>query len=95
MKIAIVTGASKGLGRAIATGLAAEGYGLALAARDQTALEETAAACRLAGALDTLVIPSDLSKADAPAQVVAAVLQAFGRLDVLVNNAGATKPADV
>jgi NAD(P)-dependent dehydrogenase (short-subunit alcohol dehydrogenase family) len=94
MKIAIVTGASRGLGRAIAIGLAADGFALALAARDTAGLNETAEACRKAGAPDALVLASDLSKADAPQQVVDAVQAHFGRIDLLVNNAGATKRAD-
>ena len=93
-RAAIVTGASRGIGRAIGLALAAEGVAVALAARGADALERTAEECRAAGAPDALAVPSDLSQADEPARVVAAAVDRFGRLDILVNNAGATKRGD-
>ena len=89
-KIAIVTGASKGIGRAIAGALAAEGVKLTLVARSQTLLEE------LAQSLPTscLVQAEDLRDPDAASRVVAATIEHFGRVDALVNNAGATKRGD-
>lgn len=89
-KIAIVTGASRGIGRAIAQTLAAEGMSLVVAARSSEQLED------LAASLGTkcLVQVVDLREADAPAAVVAATIRQFGRVDLLVNNAGATKRGD-
>src|SRR5581483_5605931 len=89
-KVAIVTGASRGLGRAIAETLAAEGMKLVLVARSGAALDE------LAGSLATeaVVQAVDLRDAAAAAMVVAAALARFGQLDLLVNNAGATVRGD-
>lgn len=89
-KVAIITGASKGIGRAIAEVLAAEGMKLVLAARSTDLLNE------LAGSLktETLVQAVDLRNLAVPAQLVAAAIQRFGGLDLLVNNAGATKRGD-
>ncbi len=89
-KVAIVTGASKGIGRAIAEMLAAENMKLVLAARSQDLLEQ------LAGSLKTecLVQAVDLRDPAMPAKLVAAVEQRFGGIDLLVNNAGATKRGD-
>lgn len=89
-KVAIVTGASRGIGRAIAETLAAEGVQLVLAARSQDLLDELASA--LPGR--HLVQAVDLRTPEAPARVVAAAVSHFGQLDVLVNNAGATKRGD-
>jgi NAD(P)-dependent dehydrogenase (short-subunit alcohol dehydrogenase family) len=87
--IAVVTGANRGIGRAIAVRLAADGAKLVLCARDQGLLEETAAA--IGGAC---VVPIDLRLPDAGQRVVDAALGAYGALDVVVNNAGATKRGD-
>jgi NAD(P)-dependent dehydrogenase (short-subunit alcohol dehydrogenase family) len=89
-KIAIVTGASRGIGRAIAQTLAAEGMRLVLAARSAQLLDE------LAGSLgvETLVFPADLRDPQAPERLVATALERFGKLDLLVNNAGATQRGD-
>lgn len=89
-KVAIVTGASKGIGRAIAEVLATEGMKLVLAARSADLLQD------LAGSLktETLVQAVDLRDPAVPAQVIAATVQKFGSLDLLVNNAGATKRGD-
>jgi NAD(P)-dependent dehydrogenase (short-subunit alcohol dehydrogenase family) len=89
-KVGIVTGASRGIGRSIAEVLSAEGMMLALVARSRDQLEA------LASSLPTtsLVCAVDLRKPETPAQVVAATVERFGRMDLLVNNAGATKRGD-
>lgn len=89
-KVAVVTGASRGIGRAIAQTLAAEGMHVTLAARSADQLQELAAALPT----DALVQSVDLREAAAPAAVIAATVAKFGRLDVVVNNAGATKRGD-
>ncbi|CAN7440178.1 SDR family oxidoreductase [Rhizobium sp. LjRoot30] len=94
MQTAIVTGASKGLGRAIAIELGRAGYAVVVAARDQAGLDETVALAKAAGAPATLAVAADLSQPEAPDAVVKAALDTFGRIDVVVNNAGATKRGD-
>lgn len=89
-KVGIVTGASRGIGRAIAQRLAAEGMRLALVARSGDLLDELAASLPT----DTLVHPVDLRDPAAPAAVIEATAGYFGRIDLLVNNAGATKRGD-
>jgi NAD(P)-dependent dehydrogenase (short-subunit alcohol dehydrogenase family) len=85
-KVALVTGASRGLGRALAAGLAREGYDLIIDARDAAALEAAAGQIRAAGGTVTAV-PGDVTD---PAHRIALQRAAHqaGRLDVLVNNAG-------
>lgn len=92
--VALVTGASRGIGAAIATALAEAGADVALAARDTDGLARTAAAVEAAGRR-ALVLPGDLREAEACTAAVARTVDAFGRLDLLVNNAGATKRGDV
>ncbi len=89
-KVGIVTGASRGIGRAIAQTLSDESMRLALVARSRDRLEELSASL----ATESLVQQADLRAPDVPAIVVAATLERFGRLDLLVNNAGATKRGD-
>jgi NAD(P)-dependent dehydrogenase (short-subunit alcohol dehydrogenase family) len=86
-KIAIVTGASNGIGRGIAETFAAEGAKTVLVARRAALLEEVAAAIKSRGG-EALPVPSDLTKEDAVTALFALVQKTFGRLDVLVNNAG-------
>ncbi len=92
-KIAIVTGASRGIGRAIALRLAEDGATLVLAARTAADLEKVAAKITAAGGQATCV-PGDLRDADAPVALVKAAIAAYGAIDILVNNAGATKRGD-
>lgn len=94
MRTAIVTGASRGLGRAFAVGLAKDGFALSIAARNAAELEETAQACRAAGAPLVVSHAIDLSLPDAPALVVEKTLAETGSIDALINNAGATKRGD-
>lgn len=84
-KVAVVTGASSGLGARFARVLDAVGARVVLAARRADRLHELAG--QLTGAV---AVPCDLTDADAPELVAGAALDAFGRLDVLVNNAGIT-----
>lgn len=93
-RIAIVTGASRGIGRGIALELAREGATLVLAARSRDALAAVAAEAERAGAPATLVVDADLARAGEPERVVAAAAGRFGGVDILVNNAGATKRGD-
>jgi len=86
-RVALVTGASRGIGRAVAVTLAREGVQVALCARARDPLEETAAACGEHG-VDTLVLPADLARPELTQGLVADTVARFGRLDFLVNNAG-------
>jgi 3-oxoacyl-[acyl-carrier protein] reductase len=88
-KVAIVTGASRGIGAAIAGHLAAAGMKVVLAARDGGAL---AAIARQAP--DMLPVPADLTRPEAVQQVVDGAVAAFGGIDLVVNNAGATLRGD-
>jgi len=85
----LLTGASEGIGRALAQDLAARGARLVLAARDPVRLESIAAQCRASGA-EAHAVPTDVSDPAACAALVAAAIARLGGLDVLVNNAGAT-----
>jgi Dehydrogenases with different specificities (related to short-chain alcohol dehydrogenases) len=89
-KVAIISGASRGIGRAIAETLAAEGMKLVLVARSRDRLDELAAAL----ATDCLVQDVDLREMEAADRVVVATLKHFGQIDLLVNNAGATIRGD-
>ena len=85
--VIVITGASTGLGRALALELAPQRPKLVLAARDQAKLEQVAADCRRLGA-DALVVAVDLSKREQCQRLIERTAEHFGRLDVLVNNAG-------
>ena len=85
-RVALVTAASKGLGRASAVALAREGAKVAVCARGVEALAD--AEDELAALTDVLAVQADVTDAGAPAQLVAATVERFGRLDILVANAG-------
>ncbi|MDQ0503448.1 SDR family oxidoreductase [Xanthobacter agilis] len=89
-KVAIVTGAGSGIGRAVAVALAADGYGVAIAGRRAEALAETADAM---GSPHTMAVPTDVTDPASVAALFAAVKDKFGRLDLLFNNAGTGAPA--
>lgn len=93
-RVAIVTGASRGLGRAIALELATQGVAPVVVARDNAALEEVFREAKERGAPDAFAVAADLAEAGEPERVVKAAVQRFGRLDILINNAGATKRGD-
>jgi 3-oxoacyl-[acyl-carrier protein] reductase len=90
-KIAIVTGASRGIGRAIAVELAREGCDIVAAARDSAALESLKDEIGATSGRRTMIKALDLREGDAAATVVASTMAEFDRLDIVVNNAGATK----
>lgn len=86
--VAIVTGASSGIGRALALELARLGYRLALAARNAEKLEVTAHECRQAAAPEVIAQPTDVSRREDCQALIEAAVRGFGRIDLLVNNAG-------
>jgi NAD(P)-dependent dehydrogenase (short-subunit alcohol dehydrogenase family) len=87
-KVAIVTGGSRGLGLVLARELAGRGATVVLIARDSAELGRARADLVTRGASDVLVMPGDVSDAGRMHEIVDAVLEMFGRVDVLVNNAG-------
>ena len=89
-KVALVTGAGTGIGKAVALALTRDGYAVTLAGRRKELLEETA---KEAGNAPTLVVPTDVSDPAAIRALFAKSKEAFGRLDVLFNNAGIGAPA--
>ncbi len=86
-KVALVTGASRGIGRAIAIALAREGANLVLAARSVNGLKETEAAIVDGGSVAE-VVPTDVTSEQQIEALFAGTMERFGRLDILVNNAG-------
>lgn len=86
-KIAIITGAGRGIGKAIALKLAALGYQISITGRNLQLLNEVKAEVETT-ACECLVLPADLEEEDAPGQIIAATMEHFGQIDVLVNNAG-------
>ncbi|HEY8367804.1 MAG TPA: SDR family oxidoreductase [Thermodesulfobacteriota bacterium] len=91
-KVAVVAGASKGMGRAIARGLAAEGAAVALLARDRATLERAASDIAEATGSSTLAVPTDVTRRDQIERAIAATVERFGRLDILVTNGGGPPP---
>jgi NAD(P)-dependent dehydrogenase (short-subunit alcohol dehydrogenase family) len=86
-RIAVVTGAGSGIGRAVAVALLADGYQVALAGRRAEALAETGTLARAGDRV--LVVPTDVTRPDAVDALFARVTDTWGRLDLLFNNAGA------
>jgi NAD(P)-dependent dehydrogenase (short-subunit alcohol dehydrogenase family) len=91
-KIAIVTGAGSGIGRAVAIGLLEDSYAVVLAGRRAASLEQTVRDAGPHGA-HALVVPTDVSDAAAVRSLFATTRDTFGRLDLLFNNAGVTARA--
>jgi NADP-dependent 3-hydroxy acid dehydrogenase YdfG len=86
--VAVVTGAGSGVGKVVATALLDAGYRVALAGRRAAALEETAG-----GRESALVVPTDVADAESVAALFAAVRERWGRVDLLMNNAGTFGPS--
>src|SRR6266404_1380204 len=99
-KVAIVTGGSKGIGRAVAIGFAEEGASVMVCARGKEALDETIAlAAERTGARGKSgarleAVQADLGKPEDLKRVVARCVESFGKIDILVNNAGSARPGD-
>jgi NAD(P)-dependent dehydrogenase (short-subunit alcohol dehydrogenase family) len=91
-KIAIVTGAGSGVGRAVALTLLNDGYSVVLAGRREAALQETAALAEGAQPR-VLIVPADVSNSSSVQMLFEKTQQTFGRLDLLFNNAGINVPA--
>lgn len=91
-RTALVTGAGRGIGRAVAQRLGREGYRVALTARSEDQLRETAS---LLGEGEALVLPADMLDPQAPDRVISEVERAWGPVDVLVANAGAGDSAPI
>jgi 3-oxoacyl-[acyl-carrier protein] reductase len=91
-KIALVTGASMGIGRGIAMTLTDEGCKLAIVARRKEPLDEVAAEIEARGHERPLILIEDITKVGAAERIKTAVIGRFGRLDILVNNAGGSRP---
>ncbi len=87
-KVALITGGNKGIGKAVALGLAAEGASVALVARNEKDLERTRADC-VARCFNVLTVTADVTDERQVQTAFAKTIERFGRLDILVNNAGA------
>jgi len=90
-KVALVTGASQGLGRALALACAKEGANLVISSRSADSLETVAEEASGSGA-EVLAVPADLSRSEDVQKLVDAAVERFGKIDVLVNNAGLLGP---
>ena len=87
-KVALVAAGSRGLGRAVAEELAAEGASLVLCARDSRTLDETAAAIEKSSNAQVLAVPADVTVTNDIMRLVETGIEKFGRIDILVTNAG-------
>jgi 3-oxoacyl-[acyl-carrier protein] reductase len=91
-RVALVTGASRGIGRATARLLNEEGCRLAIVGRRKHFLQDTADELAKATGRRPLILAEDITDRDAPRRIKAAILETFGRLDILINNAGGSRP---
>ncbi len=87
-RVALVEGASRGIGKAVAMGLAREGCQVAICARNEEPLLEAAREIGRATGINVLAMACDMARADDVRRFVAATVERFGRLDIVVNNAG-------
>ncbi|MDE2512981.1 MAG: SDR family NAD(P)-dependent oxidoreductase, partial [Alphaproteobacteria bacterium] len=87
-RTALVTGASMGIGRAIAAGLAAEGARLAIVARRKDLLEQVAAGIEKSGGVRPAVIVADVMQPESPQRICDEAVRALGKIEILVNSAG-------
>ena len=94
-RVCLGTGASAGIGRATAVALAAEGARVAVAARNRQSLDDLAAEISNLGHHPPILLAADLAEEDGAERLAHAVMQAAGRVDVLVNNAGGSRPMTV
>jgi hypothetical protein len=94
-KTALVTGASQGIGRAIAVGLAAEGARLAIVARRKELLEQVAETVVAKGGTKPALIVADVMEPDSGRTIAGEALAALGRIEILVNSAGGSRPIPV
>lgn len=93
-KVALITGAGQGIGKAIAMTLAEEGCSLAVCARRKEMLDASAQEIRTRTGMEVLAIPSDVAKRQDNENFVSQAAQKFGRIDILVNNAGVGPKSD-
>jgi 3-oxoacyl-[acyl-carrier protein] reductase len=91
-KTALVTGASQGIGHAIARGLAAQGAHVAIAARRKNLLDELAGEIKRSGGRPSVVLEADLYNPETPERLAATAAERLGRIDILVNAAGGSRP---
>ncbi|MGC2809318.1 MAG: SDR family oxidoreductase [Bradyrhizobium sp.] len=94
-RTALVSGASIGIGRAIAKGLAREGVRVVAVARRKDLLEKLAQESRIAGGGTIVPVVQDLMQEDAASKLVAAAIDELGHIDILINNAGGSRPLPV
>lgn len=94
-KVALVTGASAGIGRGTAKVLAAEGATTVIAARRKELLESLQREIHAAGAKPPMIVCTDLMQRDGPAELARRVLDTFGQVDILVNNAGGSRQLSI
>jgi 7-alpha-hydroxysteroid dehydrogenase len=91
-RVAVITGAGRGIGAACALALAQAGADVVISARTEDQLREVASGIQTAGR-KAVVVPADLKDLDRAAELAAAAVDAFGRLDIVVNNVGGSMPA--
>ncbi len=94
-KVGLVTGGSKGIGKAIARGLAREGAKVAICARNKAPLEQAAQEIARETGSEVLPVPGDLTQPEDVQRIVDTTARHFGRIDILVNNAGAAPGGEI
>jgi len=87
-RVAIVTGSSQGIGKAISLGLAQEGAKVSICARNEKQLNRTAKEIESSTGIEVFAVPADLTKEEEIKRLVAQTFERFGRIDILVNNTG-------